>query len=166
MMPETARLQFRQYSLDDLETIVPWFTDTEMMRFYGGVRPREDVEQWLRDRILPAWEELGYGYYVLILKETGETVGHSGLMHQDVDGTDELEVGYLLQRDYWGRGLATEAAGFFYDYALNSLGRDRIISIIHPDNAASIRVAEKNGLTLEKTTIWREDPAAIYSRHQ
>lgn len=165
MTPETPHLQFRKYCREDLDQVAEWFADQEMMRYYGGVRPREDVERWLSDRILPAWEERGYGYCVIILKESGETIGHCGLMHQDVDDCDELEVGYLLHKNHWGRGLATEAAGACYDHALNTLRRDRIISIIHPQNIASIRVAEKNGLTHEKTTTWRGNPACVYARH-
>lgn len=164
MTPETERLFFRKYSLDYLDEVAKWYQDEEMMRFYGGLKSREEVETMIRERHLPAWDEHGYGYCILILKESGEAIGHCGLLHQLINDTDELEVGYLLQKNYWGRGLATEAAGAFYDYALNTLGNHRITSIIHPDNSASIHVAEKNGLAYEKTATWRGNPACLYVR--
>ncbi len=165
MTPDTERIRFQKYSIDYLDEVAKWYQDAEMMRYYGGIKSRDEVETMIRERHLPAWEERGYGYCILILKETGEAFGHCGLLHQFIDDTEELEVGYLLRKDHWGRGLATEAASALYDYALNTLGNTRITSIIHPENKASIRIAEKNGLSYEKTATWRDNPASIYSKN-
>lgn len=164
MDPETPQLTFRRYAADDLDRVAEWFTDPEMMRYYGGVKTRAETEEWLCDRVIASWERYGHSYWVLTLKATGEPIGHCGILPQVVDNMNELEVGYFLHRDFWGRGLATEAAGACYAHAFDALRRDRIISIIHPDNVASIRVAEKNGLVLEKSTTWRGNPANIYAK--
>jgi ribosomal-protein-alanine N-acetyltransferase len=73
---------------------------------------------------------------------------------QQVEGKDEVEIGYLFLRKFWDRGLATEAARAARDHGFNTLGYERLVSLIDPGNLASRRVAEKIGLTLEKE-IWK-----------
>ena len=79
-----------------------------------------------------------------------------------VDGVEEIEIGYRLDPKYWGRGLATEAAEAVRDHAFNDLGLGHVISLIHPNNIASRRVAEKNGMTVEKETIFRGFPTIVF----
>src|SRR5205807_7864742 len=76
--------------------------------------------------------------------------GFCGLVSQSVEGVEEVEVGYMLDKAYWGRGLATEAARASRDYGFERLGLRRLISLINPENAASLRVAEKNGMRYER----------------
>jgi RimJ/RimL family protein N-acetyltransferase len=81
----------------------------------------------------------------------------------EIDGVQELEVGYQFNRNYWGRGLATEAARACMEYARNQLGRHRIISMIRPENVPSCRVAERNGLKIEKQMEWKGYLHYVYS---
>ncbi|MDQ2691068.1 MAG: GNAT family N-acetyltransferase, partial [Chloroflexota bacterium] len=77
--------------------------------------------------------------------------GYCGLFYfPDVGGKPEVEIGYRLRRSAWGKGFATEAACAVRDFAFNSLGMQRLIALIDPDNIASIRVAEKLGMQYEK----------------
>jgi RimJ/RimL family protein N-acetyltransferase len=76
-----------------------------------------------------------------------------------------IEIGYRLARAYWARGLASEAAGAVRDYAFGVLALPRLVSIIDPNNSASIRVAEKNGLRHEKDVIFREKLCRMYVTH-
>lgn len=163
MHPKTERLNFRPYRLDDLDRLAEWFQDPVMMRYYGGLKDRQETLEWL-ERLTRTMSEKNYGYWVLELAENGVPVGHCGIADQTVDDAIEPEVGYLLHRDYWHRGYATEAAATLYDYALSDLGHDRIISIIDPENAASISVAERNGLQYERTTVWRDHTVSIYAK--
>ncbi|MCH7959938.1 MAG: GNAT family N-acetyltransferase [Candidatus Hydrogenedentes bacterium] len=165
MRPKTERLNFRPYRLDDLDRLSDWFQDPVMMQYYGGLRNRQETLAWI-ERLVRAMDDKGYGYWVLELAGGDESVGHCGIADQTVDGAIEPEVGYLLQRDYWGHGYASEAAAALYEYALTDLGHDRIISIIDPGNTASIRVAERNGLEYERTTVWREHTVFIYAKHK
>ena len=84
-------------------------------------------------------------------------------LHQQVDATDEIEIAYRLDPDYRSRGLATEAATAVRDHAFHNLKLSRAISLIHPDNLPSRRVAEKNGMTVDKKTIFRGFPTLVYA---
>jgi ribosomal-protein-alanine N-acetyltransferase len=89
-------------------------------------------------------------------------IGLCGLiLWPDIDGDEEVEVAYLLARDAWGRGYATEAAAAIRDHALG-LGVDGPVSLIYPDNAASIRVAEKTGMAYEKDVPFRGHALRLY----
>ena len=90
-------------------------------------------------------------------------VGDCGLTVQNVDGADEIEIGYHVRRDLWGQGLATEAARACRDLGFARLPVDRLISLIRPENLPSRRVAEKNGMTVWKEVMWRNLPHLVYA---
>lgn len=92
----------------------------------------------------------GFGLWGTVLKQTGELIGDCGLTRQDLNGTSEIEIGYHVRRDLWGQGLATEAARACQEYGFANLKTERLISLIRPENLASRRVAEKNGMKLEQ----------------
>ena len=103
--------------------------------------------RWTQD----SYRDHDFGHWVAILEDSGEFAGQCGLTVQEVEGKNEVEIGYLFLRKYWGQGLATEAARAARDYGFNTLGYERLVSLIVPGkNLASRRVAEKVGLTLEK----------------
>lgn len=114
-------------------------------------------------RTMKMYEERDYGFWAVILSGTGRFAGLCGLLDQHVDGCHELEVGYHLLPEYRGRGLATEAARAVMDYAFRTLGKKRVISIILPDNDASIGVAKKNGLVLEKEATFRGHDVIVFA---
>jgi RimJ/RimL family protein N-acetyltransferase len=87
-------------------------------------------------------------------------------MVQEVDGVNEIEVGYHIFKKYWGLGYAPEAAKLFIDYAFQNELTDSVISIIDIRNIKSQRVAEKNGLKREKQTIWSGLEVHIYRIHR
>jgi RimJ/RimL family protein N-acetyltransferase len=90
-------------------------------------------------------------------------VGYCGFFHQIVDEIEEIEIGYRLHPAYWDQGLATEAATAVRDHAFRDLKLPRVISLIHPDNIASRRVAEKIGMTHEKETVFRGFPTIVFA---
>ena len=90
-------------------------------------------------------------------------IGYCGFFHQEVDGTEEIEIGYRLDPDYWSGGLATEAARAVRDHAFRDLKLQRVISLIHPENAPSRRVAEKIGMKIEKETVFRGFPTLVFA---
>ena len=99
----------------------------------------------------------------MVLKSSGEVVGDCGLTRQTVDGVDEIEIGYHVRRDLWGRGLAPEAAAACRDHGFERLGAERLISLIRPENLPSRRVAEKVGLSLWKEVVWGDLPHCVYA---
>jgi RimJ/RimL family protein N-acetyltransferase len=119
---------------------------------------------------LPFWTKSSTGsaaglpsQFAIIHRADNRLIGYCGFFHQQVDGTEEIEIGYRFDPDYWSRGLATEAAQAVRDHAFRDLKLQRVISLIHPDNAPSCRVAEKNGMKIEKKTVFRGFPTLVFA---
>jgi [ribosomal protein S5]-alanine N-acetyltransferase len=162
---ETPRLILRELTLADVDALAAMYADDEVMRFIGagGVLGREDAERSI-DRQLDSYRERGFGEWATVLRESGEMVGLCGLIvWPDIDGVEELEVAYLLNRTAWGRGLGTEVAAAIRDWAVLRLGRERLVSCIYPQNTASIRVAERNGMRFERDFEYHGTPMALYA---
>jgi ribosomal-protein-alanine N-acetyltransferase len=139
---DTPRLILREFSLNDIDALGGVLSDPETMRFYPAPLDRIGVEEWIA-RNLRRYTKDGHGLWAMVLKTTDELIGDCGLTVQPVDSTDEIEIGYRVRRDYWGRGLATEAARACRDYGFAHLPVDHLISLIRPENLPSRRVAEK-----------------------
>jgi RimJ/RimL family protein N-acetyltransferase len=158
---ETERLRLRAFRDDDLDAFAAIYADAEVMRFIGDGKPADRVGTWrTMCLLLGHWQLRGYGIWAAEEKETGALVGRIGLWNPE--GWPGLEVGWLLARSYWGRGLATEGGRRALSWAFDTLGADHVISLIRPDNAASIRVAEKLGERREGTTQIVGDDALVY----
>jgi RimJ/RimL family protein N-acetyltransferase len=151
---ETNRLWLRRLAPEDVVPLLAVLGDAESMRYYPKPFDREMVEAWVA-RNRERYEQDGFGLWAMVPKATGEVIGDCGLMVQIVDGTREVEVGYHVRRDLQNQGLATEAARACMEYGFERLGLDRIISLIRPENLPSRRVAEKNGLMIEKEVDWK-----------
>ncbi len=153
---ESVRLRTRFLNESDF---VPWadfFKDEEAIALFPAgflVPGANHAKNWV-ERQLQRYKDNRYGMQALIDKTTGELVGQCGLLKQEVDGIKETEVGYHVIKKYWGKGYAPEAARLFINYAFRQRQAKSIISIIARNNQNSIRVAEKNGLYLDKSTIW------------
>jgi RimJ/RimL family protein N-acetyltransferase len=151
MHPDSARLTFREMSLDDLDDMALLLGDPEVMTYYPRPKTREESAQWIYwNRGL--YRTHGYGLWLLIAAD-GAFVGDCGLTPQVVDDVTELEVGYHVLPALQNRGYATEAAAAARDFARTVVGATRLIAIIHPDNRPSQRVAEKIGLRPEKRAV-------------
>ena len=166
---ETGRLLLRGWRDGDLEPYARMCADPEVMRFIGNgaTLTREGSGEQI-SRFLRHWEERGFGLWALEEKESGAFVGFAGLAYREdwAEGGRKTEVGWRLDRAFWGRGLATEAAEASVAYGLEHIGLERIISIIQPENTASRRVAEKAGLTLSGETRWRNNAVVWYAIDQ
>jgi [ribosomal protein S5]-alanine N-acetyltransferase len=162
---ETPRLLLRKMRPEDVTPLEAVLSDAYTMRFYPAPFPREKVETWVANAIARD-EERGYALWTSVLKETGEVIGDCGFMVQDVDGEKELEIGYHTRCDLWGKGLATEAARACRDYGFEHLGRERIISLIRPENTPSQRVALKNGMQVWKDVMFRDIPHHVFAIRQ
>ena len=131
------------------------------MRYYPNPYTREDVEEWI-EKSLRRYREHGISLWAVILKADGQLAGDCGLMRQEVDGVTETEVGYHLARRFQGQGFATEAARACMDHAFLKLGLGRVISLIRAENLPSRRVAERNGMTVEKEAMFAGLPHLVY----
>ena len=127
----------------DLDAMAGLLADPDVMRYYPP-KSREQAAAWI------AWNQRNYaehGYGLWIIEtHAGDFVGDCGLTWQDVDGLSKLEVGYHVTPAWQGQGVATEAAAACRDFVIEHLEARELIAIIHPDNRASQRVAEKIGM--------------------
>ena len=162
---ETERLVLRHLTADDLDDLAALYRDPEVRRYFPeGTQTREETRAELNWIIDVYYARYGYGLWATILKETGAFIGRCGLLPWEIEGRTEVEVAYLLGRDYWGRGLATEVARAIVDHAFATLPVDRLICMTDPGNEASRNVAVKLGMT----TLWADyvdelGPAHVYA---
>ena len=142
---ETARLRLRLYAERDLDPLTAIYGDAAQMLHIGEGKMLSRAETW---RAIAAslghWALRGYGMWAIELKATGAFVGRAGFIAPE--GWPEFELGWQVAREHWGQGYAPEAAAFALDFARTRLGRKRVVSLIRPGNAPSIRVAEKIGM--------------------
>jgi len=157
----TPRLLLRPFADDDLGDLAALMANPDFMRFSLGVLSYEQTGDFL-ERIRKRDREGLPSQFAVTYLEDNQLIGYCGFFLQIVDGVEEIEIGYRLDPGYWGRGLATEAARAVRDHAFDDLKLPRVISLIHPDNLASRRVAEKNGLRPEKETIFRGFPTIVF----
>lgn len=157
---ETERLRFRMLREDDFPTYEKWCANIDIMRFLGG-KTMDTVQAWRHlAYLLGHWAMRGYGYYAVEEKATGAFVGRIGFTNQA--GWPGFELGWTIAPEYQGRGYATEAARMLLPYAFDVLDQPHVISLIHPDNAPSRKVAEKLGETIEGETEVLTMPVLIY----
>jgi [ribosomal protein S5]-alanine N-acetyltransferase len=153
---ETERLILRQFHLFDGDAMNRVFGDPEVMRYGPGVQSQAWIQDWIRD-CLENYQKLGFGPWAVVRKDGSMVIGYAGLFHfPDIDGRPEVEVGYRLARSHWGQGFATEAVASIREYAFHVLCLPRLIALIDPQNAASIRVAEKIGMHYERDVMLAE----------
>ena len=167
---ETNRLTLRRLVPDDLDALYALYSDPEMRRYFPveGASPdrtlsREETKEELDWFLNGHPEHPELGLWATILKETGEFIGRCGLLPWTIDGQDEVEVAYMIDKRYWRRGLGVEAARGIRDYAFGQLGLTRLICMIDPANPASIGVATAIGMTLERQAEDEHGPYLIYS---
>jgi len=159
---ETTRIILREFCPDDVDALSLVLSDADTMRFYLSPYDRAGVEAWIT-RNMNRYAKDGHGLWAMILKTSGELIGDCGPTVQEVDGKNEVEIGYHLRRDHWGRGVATEAACGCRDFVFERLTVDHVISLIRPENLPSRRVAERVGMKVWKEVIWRDLPHVVYS---
>jgi RimJ/RimL family protein N-acetyltransferase len=136
--------------------------DPVSMRFYPHPFSLEETEAWVARNIVRS-ERDGLGLWAIVLRETGEFVGDCGAVPQQVDGSDELELGWHLHHAHQGRGYATEAAIAWRDHAFATTDRDCLVALILEENVPSRRVAERIGMTVWKTAEFAGRPHLVYA---
>ncbi|HTD57234.1 MAG TPA: GNAT family N-acetyltransferase [Silvibacterium sp.] len=159
---ETPRLLLRPLTLDDEPALAAVISDPETMRWYPRPYTAEEVRGWI-ERQMGRYRD-GAGLLGIVEKQSGRLIGDCGPAWQDLEGQMELEVGYHVNRECWNQGFATEAARAVIEDVFRRFPVDRLISLIRPENLPSRRVAEKNGLTLNRVVFWHGYDHCIYER--
>lgn len=148
---ETPRILLRRFMPEDLDALASLYRDAEIRRYFPeGTLTRDETREeltWFLDGH-PRYPRLGL--WAAVHKESGAFVGRCGLLPWTIQGRAEVEVAYLLDKAWWGQGLAAEAARGIVRYAFGDLALTRLICLIDPENVASCRVAERIGMRLER----------------
>jgi RimJ/RimL family protein N-acetyltransferase len=158
---ETERLLLRMFRETDLDAYAAMSADPEVMRYLGAGQPLTRADAWRQMAMLVGhWQLRGYGVWAVEERASGALVGRIGLFNPD--GWPGLECIWTLARAAWGKGYATEGARRALAYAFTELGLPRVISLIQPGNAASVRVAERIGERLEGRVTLFGSEALVY----
>ena len=162
---ETPRLLLRHLLSEDLEPLFVLYRDPEVRKYFpDGTRTldetKTELEWFLHGH--PAFPELGL--WATVERTTGAFLGRCGLLPWHIEGKQEVELAFLIDKSRWGEGLATEAAFSITEYARTVLKLQRIICLITPGNRASVRVAEKVGMSFERELADEIGPCHIYAR--
>lgn len=158
---ETERLLMRMWREDDdFEAYAEICADPGVMRFLGG-KVLNRMEAWRNmATMIGHWHLRGYGHWAVVEKQSRRFIGRIGFMNPE--GWPGFELGWTLARHAQGKGYATEGARRALEYAFTEMGRDHVISLINPLNAASIRVAERLGEKVEGRTELLDTEVLIY----
>jgi RimJ/RimL family protein N-acetyltransferase len=159
----TERLWLRPFNKDDLDPFVEMVSDPEVIRYganSGKPMSSTQVFDWIC-MMLGHWHMRGFGIWGVEVKDSGEFIGRIGLQY--LDWFDNVELVWMLRRTAWGKGYATEGARAAVHFGLEIKELPRLCAVIHPENQASIKVAEGLGMTLERQTLRFEIPFLEYS---
>ena len=161
---ETNRLNLRLLEMTDLDDLFKLYRDPQIRRYYPeGTLSYEDTKlelEWFLNGH-PKFPELGL--WATIHKASNQFIGRCGLLPWVIDDIPEVEVAYLIAKEYWGQGLGTEAAQGVLRYGFDKLGLSRLICVIDRDNLASIRVATRIGMSFEREARDDKGPFLLYS---
>ena len=173
---QTDRVALREFTSRDLDIVATMMADKEQMRF-PQPRTRDETHVWIKGN-LDFYKEHGFGFWLMESVADGGFLGYCGIrpgwwrraeetatvMHDmPAEWPGNIEMGWHTKKQFWGQGLATEAAAACRDLAFTRFDIPRLVATIHPANTASVRVAEKIGMQLEKETVLNGWPCLVYS---
>ena len=158
---ETARLALRHFWADDAEFILRLLNEPSFLQFIGdrGVRTPDDARRYLVNGPVASYERHGFGLYLVELKEGRVPIGMCGLIKRE--SLADVDVGFAFLPEFWSKGYAFESASAVMAHARGALGLGRVVAIVSPDNAGSIRVLEKLGFVFERMIQLPGDEAEI-----
>jgi len=150
---ETERLTLNQMTGDDAPFLLELMNESEFVHFVAdrGLRTVEDAAGYLAERILPSYEQFGFGFYRVDLKESAIPIGICGLVRRET--LEWVDIGFALLRRFCGHGYAWEAATAVMEHGRTVLKLSRIVAVTMPGNCNSIRLLEKLGLQFEAKIV-------------
>ena len=161
---KTERLLLRRFEPKDLEPLYALYRDPEIRKYYpDGTRTFEETKEELNWFLQghPRHPELGL--WAAVERSTGEFLGRCGLLPWHIQGSDEVELAFMIKKQRWREGLATEASQGIIKHAHGVLGIQRLVCLVMPGNAASAGVAQKVGMSFEREFTDELGPSQLYS---
>ncbi|MPS74788.1 MAG: N-acetyltransferase [Chryseobacterium sp.] len=160
---ETERLILKSAEVQDADFFLELYNMPSFIKYIGdrNLRTREDAENYIKNRFLPQIEKLGFGNYVVILKEDNTKIGAVGIFERE--GLDVLDIGFSFFEKYEGKGFAYESANKLKEVAATDFGVNKISAITTKDNYSSQKLIEKLGLKFQKmVAIPNDDEELMY----
>jgi len=160
---ETERLILRSFRAQDVDVMAQLFANPDFMRFSLGVFTERKQTIAFIDKVM-GWDGVGIpSQFAVVPRDEDALIGYCGFFYHPEHQIEDIEIGYRLHPDYWNRGLITEAARAVRDHGFRDWELSRVISLIHPENIPSRRVAEKNGMQVEKEITFRGFPTLVFA---
>lgn len=159
-MFETQRLLLRKMTEKDADSIFAMRSDADVMRFIREPQKRAESTNWIK-LVSSRWKGEKIGFCSVFLKSTNQFIGWCGLWQ--LKETGEIEVGYALHKEFWGRGFAVEASEAFLQYGFTELNLPKIVACANPNNTGSRRVMEKLGMTFDHIGLYYGRDLVHYS---
>jgi ribosomal-protein-alanine N-acetyltransferase len=160
---ETERLLIRPMSLEDADLIFELYNMPNFIKYIGNrnINSLSDAENYIRSKFLPQFEKLGFGNYMVILKESNQKIGGVGIFERE--GLDIVDIGFSVLEKFEGKGLMFEAAQKVKSVGMDEFGLNKISAITTKDNLSSQKLIEKLGLKFQKyVTLPNEDVELMY----
>lgn len=154
IVTETERLKIREFESHDMQALSKILSDPDVMEVSRKGPLNEADTMSFIGWCINSYQEYGYGQWAVVEKESGKLIGCCGLSHATVDEVDEVEIGYRLDKEHWGKGLASEAAGVVLAYGFDTWTIESIVGIVAPRHIGSIRVLEKVGFRTFSETCY------------
>ena len=147
---ETERVVLRKFTIDDAAFMLEMLNTPTWLRFIGdrNVKTLEEAENYLLNGNIRSYQEYGFGFYVVVIKETQESIGICGIVKRE--GLEDVDIGFAFFQQFMGKGYGYEAGSATLNYALNDLKIKKIVAIVDPENVVSIALLKKIGLQFEK----------------
>ncbi|MBC5648418.1 GNAT family N-acetyltransferase [Christensenella tenuis] len=163
---ETERMAFRRFTMEDRETVNVFLRDPEVMYAWEHGFSEDEVTEWL-EKNLGRYAQYGYSWLCADDRKTGENIGAIGLIYnEDINGEACWEIGYIVNKKFWGMGYAAEGARGCVRHAFDVIGTGRVISQMRTNNASSRAVAQKIGMkyvaTYDRIHHGKKEPHDIY----
>lgn len=160
---ETERLIFRLYRESEKHFLIGLFTDTDVMKHVDtGVFTPEKAEALWRKLVGEMYPKGVDTIYAVFAKNDGRYVGHASIRPRPEKPSD-WEIGYILRKEEWGRGCATEIAKRLIRYGFENLNLPEVFATIDDDNFGSIKVAEKSGMSFSHYECDEQGRFSVYS---
>ena len=160
---DTERLILKPASLDDADFFLELYNMPKFIQFIGdrNMRTKEDAENYIQNRFLPQLERLGFGNYVVILKENQKKIGAVGIFERE--GLEVLDIGFSFFEEFEGKGYAYESATKIKEIAKKEFNISKLSAITSKDNFSSQKLIQKLGLKFQKyVTLPDETEELIY----
>jgi ribosomal-protein-alanine N-acetyltransferase len=159
---ETQRLRLRHFTPNDADELHRIYSNPELFKYMSNEKPLLwEQTRTVINSIIESWQHYNFGVWALVDKRNQKLIGHCGLKY--LENTLEVQIGYLLLKRYWGKGLATEAALASLKYGFEVMKLPKIVAVAKPENIASRRVMEKVGMKYEKDAYYYNNNVVYYS---